>query len=219
MNSTDPSARPVNESTPPKKATTTPSGVMSPISTPPTSSAAPVTRSTQAATCLLGLPDTSSWVRSTEPPSACSGVTERTRREPAQAAAQVVSATPTAGSTTKGCAREKSAGALSISCAPTCTPTAASRSPTTSPMAAPSRPTTSPWRPTCARCERAVAPIRRSSAMRRVRPAMMVENVFAVTIAATYIATTVSSTDRRATTNASVSLSPMNGSACSTVPM
>ena len=48
---------------------------------------------------------------------------------------------------------------------------------------------------------------------------MMVEKVFAVTIAATYIATATSSTDRIMTTTASVSLSPMNGSACSTAPM
>lgn len=102
MNSTDPSARPVNESTPPTNATTTPSGVMSPTRTPPTRSSAPAMSSTQAPMCRPGLPETSSRVRSTEPPSDCSGVTASTRREPAQAAAHVVRATPIAGSATKG---------------------------------------------------------------------------------------------------------------------
>ena len=46
-------------------------------------------------------------------------------------------------------------------------------------------PTTRPWRATSARCDRAEAPISRSSAMRRVRPATTVEKVFAVTIDAT----------------------------------
>ena len=48
---------------------------------------------------------------------------------------------------------------------------------------------------------------------------MMVENVLAVTIAATYMATAVSSTERIATTTARVPLSPMNGSDWSTAPM
>nr|WP_250646239.1 hypothetical protein [Microbacterium ihumii] len=91
--------------------------------------------------------------------------------------------------------------------------------PTKTPRTAPSAPTTKPWPATSVRCDRAVAPISRISAIRRVRPATIVENVFAVTMAATYSATPISSTDRIATTAASVPLSPMCGSDCSIAPM
>ena len=47
----------------------------------------------------------------------------------------------------------------------------------------------------------------------------MVEKVLAVTIAATYIATPISSTDRIPTTTASVPLSPMYGFCESIRPM
>ena len=65
------------------------------------------------------------------------------------------------------------------------TPPAASASPPARPTTAPITPTTRPWRAISARCDRADAPISRSSAMRRVRPATTVAKVFAVTIEAT----------------------------------
>ncbi len=52
-----------------------------------------------------------------------------------------------------------------------------------------------------------------------MRPAITVENVLAVTIAATYTATPTSSTVRMPSTNASISLSPMYGSARSIAAM
>ena len=63
--------------------------------------------------------------------------------------------------------------------------TAAAAVPTTSPTRAPITPTAKPCAATSRRCERAVAPMRRISAMPRVRPAMIVANVLAVTIEAT----------------------------------
>ena len=61
-----------------------------------------MTKSTMAMTLRPLRRARSSWDTSTEPPSACSGVTVSTRREPAQAAAQVVSATIGSGQQQRG---------------------------------------------------------------------------------------------------------------------
>ena len=55
-----------------------------------------------AARCARDASPTSSRLSSSEPPSACSGVTLSTRREPTQDAIQVVRMTPTSGRISTG---------------------------------------------------------------------------------------------------------------------
>ena len=88
------------------------------------------------------------------------------------------------------------------------TPPAASAVPPTSPTKAPMTPTTRPCRAISDRCDRADAPMSRSSAMRRVRPATTVAKVFAVTIDATYTATPRSSAVRTLLTKPSAAAGP-----------
>ncbi len=103
ITSVAPSASPVKEKMPPKNATTTPSGETRPITMPPASSTPPTANRAIATPLRPPLRTCASWDASTAPPSACSGVTVSTRREPAHAAAHVVRATTAAGTTSTGC--------------------------------------------------------------------------------------------------------------------
>ena len=118
-------------------------------------------------------------------PSASSGVTVVTRRDPTQEAAQVVSTTPTTGT--------KMIGSLYVYPGSVMRPVAtAMRSvmtatpvPTRAPISDPITPTTSPSRAMRPRSRLADDPSSRNRAMLRTRPATIVENVLAVTTAAT----------------------------------
>ena len=176
---------PVNERTPPTKATTTPSGETSPSRMPAASATAPRANRMPATACLPRRAPTSSVARGTEPDTACSGVTARTRREPIHAASHVVSATITAGSSIDGvtgatCTPSSPRRTIAI-----CAPAAETTMPSTVPIVAPRTPTIRPWEATRARCDLADAPIRRSRAIWRDRPATTVANVLAVTMPAT----------------------------------
>jgi hypothetical protein len=152
---------------------------------PPASSTPPITNRAIAAPFRPPLRTCASCEASTAPPSACSGVTVSTRREPAHAAAQVVSATTAAGITSTGCSTEYSTPAMPSADSAIRIPTHDSRVPPMRPSAAPITPTMRPCRAISPRCDRAEAPMRRIKAMRRVRPATTVAKVFAVTIDAT----------------------------------
>ena len=96
---------------------------------------------------------------STDPPSACSGVTESTRREPAHAAAHVVSATTPAGISSAACTTAYSTPSIPSSAVRTSTPAAAIAVPPRSPRSAPIAPTMSPCCATSPRWARAEAPM------------------------------------------------------------
>ncbi len=219
MTIVEPRASPVNDRRPPKNATTTPRGVTIPTRMPSASSTAPAENSAIAVMLRPGRRARSLCVRSTEPPSASSGVTDSTRCDPDQAAAHVVSTTTTAGTSSSGRTSGKGTVGRSMSSPAIATPTAATPVPASSPTKAPIAPTTRPWRATSARCDRADAPMRRMSAMLRTRPATIVANVLAVTIAATNTATPRSNTVRMPTTTASVPLEPIISSANRNAPI
>ena len=98
-----PRASAVNEKMPPRNEIATPSGVTRPTAMPRASIPPPITNSTRAVMLRPLRRATVSRVGSTEPPSACRGVTVSTRRDPAHAAPQVVRATTTTGSARSGC--------------------------------------------------------------------------------------------------------------------
>ena len=185
MNTAAPTTSPENERRPPKNATISPNGETSPSAMPAASSTAPSAKRV-IATALRPLRRArSSCAVSTEPPSACSGVTESTRRDPTHAAAHVVPATIAAGIRSEPCTTEYDTPSTPSQAPAAATQAAEKPVPTSRPSVAPMMPTRRPWRATSARCDLADAPTSRIRAMRRVRPATTVENVFAVTMAPT----------------------------------
>ncbi len=102
MNRWAPTTKPVNERTPPTTPISTPIGFARPTTTPSARNANPSTMRMIAAPLRFGRARVCSRESSCEPPIACSGVTVSTRREPTQEASQVVSTTPTIGTSSSG---------------------------------------------------------------------------------------------------------------------
>ena len=152
-------------------------------------SATPMITKMIAVTVRPTRPPATSGEGSTAAPVAAIGETWPTRLVPTQAAIHVVAMTRATATSVSG---SKSGYPRPAGKPPNCsamaTPPATSPVATTKPARAPRVPMTRPSRATEARMRFEVEPMSRYSAIVRVRPAMIVEKVFAVTIAATYSA-------------------------------